>query len=493
MDVVEKEGLVMIQGMKFGKKFWKRTWMILFQPSSSGIGRIELYDVRDGPLSFSSSARPPGLKKMEKRAIRLSDCLSIVLAPEESCPTDFGAFDLNTAQRTYTIATPMVKDWLQTLCELAFPKNDGTSDARKTLKEDTSMAENELYSSWKSGQYQVKVQQTGAATRCCLAGSYALCPDTDSLSLLDLETSKTIYCWPYRLLRRFGTLKEGGVTIEAGRRSESGEGHFTFLSKQGPEIYRAMEEAIARQSGRLDPRPAPPPEPVALPVIPKPPSFRGSMAPAALSRWNISLPELPARPQPPPASSHKDLFSVIEMQPKPRAQPKLPKMPLSMLPSLPSSDSRDESEEEKYSSIGNDSGHHPNDDSLVYSKLSGLEDSYEEAPSSQEQDCVYSRVADHPPPPPLPPPPAQRRTLVRTLEERVVEEEEEGEEEGERARSVEEGGAHVITTTSEIPVNFKQTLANILFKDLAKFQIQPTLPTERTDSDGTFYPKNFDM
>ncbi|XP_062380549.1 docking protein 3 [Sardina pilchardus] len=489
MDIVEKEGLVMIQGMKFGKKSWKRTWMILFQPSSSGIGRIELYEVRDGP---GTSARPPGLKKMEKRVIRLSDCFSIVLAPEENCPADFSAFDLNTAQRTYTIATPTVEGWHQILCEVAFQKNDGTPDARRT-QEDTSMAENELYSSWKSGQYQVKVQQTEAATRCRLAGSYTLCPGTDSLSLLDLDTSKTIYCWPYRLLRRFGTLKEGGVTIEAGRRCESGEGHFTFLSKQGSDIYRTMDEAIALQTRQLEPRPAPPPEPVTPTPIPKPPSFdksRGSTVPPTLPRWNISLPELPTRPQPPPASPPKDVYSVIEMQPSPRAQPKPPRMTLSMLPSLPSRDSREEAEDERYTSVGSESGHQPDDDSMVYSKLSGMEDCYEDASNSQEQDCVYSRVLDHPS---LPPPPTLRRSPVRTPEERVVVVEEDGEEEEEERERSEEGGAHVITTTSEIPVNFKQTLANILFKDRAKLQIHPTLPTERTDSDDAIYPKNFDM
>lgn len=95
--------------------------MQLYQPSASGVGRIELYEMKDGPLGFSGgTSKPPGLKRMEKRVIRLTDCLSISPAPEESCPNEFSAFDVNTTQRTYTFAAPCNEDWMQTLCELAF-------------------------------------------------------------------------------------------------------------------------------------------------------------------------------------------------------------------------------------------------------------------------------------------------------------------------------------------------------------------------------------
>lgn len=38
------------------------------------------------------------------------------------------------------------------------------------------------------------------------------------------------------------------ITIEAGRRCQSGQGHFTFLSKDVAQIYRSIEEVIARHS-----------------------------------------------------------------------------------------------------------------------------------------------------------------------------------------------------------------------------------------------------
>uniref|UniRef100_A0A672PCJ9 PH domain-containing protein n=1 Tax=Sinocyclocheilus grahami TaxID=75366 RepID=A0A672PCJ9_SINGR len=75
---------------------------------SAGIGRMELYDM------------PSGLRKTDKRVIRLTDCLSITPAPGESCPTDCSAFFLNTTSCTYTIAAPTQEDWMTVLCQLAF-------------------------------------------------------------------------------------------------------------------------------------------------------------------------------------------------------------------------------------------------------------------------------------------------------------------------------------------------------------------------------------
>lgn len=120
--------------------------------------------------------------------------------------------------------------------------------------------------------------------------------------------------------------------------------------------------------------------------------------------------------------------------------------------------------------------------------LSGFRESFEEASNGKEADSVYSTVAERPPPPPT-----VRRTLLNTQEVRVEEEEEGEENEGAGRGEAEEGGSHIVTTASEIPVNFKQTLANILFKDLSKLQIQPPLPMENIHSEATIYPKNFDM
>lgn len=95
------------------QKNWKKIWMMLFPPCSSGIGRVELYVVRDGQVK-------PGIWKAGRRVIRLADCVSICPAPEESCPPDHVAFYLNTTQRTYALAAESHEDWIPRLCQLAF-------------------------------------------------------------------------------------------------------------------------------------------------------------------------------------------------------------------------------------------------------------------------------------------------------------------------------------------------------------------------------------
>ncbi|XP_050983787.1 docking protein 3 [Labeo rohita] len=246
MDVISKEGPLYLQGVKFGKKVWRKSWLILFEPSPAGIGRMELYDMRDrGGLMGSAIARTSGPRKADKRVIRLTDCLSITPAPGESCPTDCSAFFLNTTSCTYTIAAPTQEDWITILCQLAFQKTQGTEDTKKDKY--TSLADNEIYSTWGAGQFQVTVQSTDASQRCRVSGSYLLSAEKEAICLLDLKTGQAIYQWPYRHLRRFGQVK-GGIMIEAGRRCHSGEGQFIFLSKQGLQIKRAIEEAIMHQS-----------------------------------------------------------------------------------------------------------------------------------------------------------------------------------------------------------------------------------------------------
>lgn len=53
-------------------------------------------------------------------------------------------------------------------------------------------------------QYQVSVQSTEASRRCKLAGKYLVSPEKEAVILLACNTGHIVYCWPYRLLRKFG-------------------------------------------------------------------------------------------------------------------------------------------------------------------------------------------------------------------------------------------------------------------------------------------------
>ncbi|XP_046721765.1 docking protein 2 isoform X2 [Silurus meridionalis] len=332
MDVIVKEGSVFLQGVKFGK-IWRKIWVTVFRPSQVGIGRIEMCDIREGA---GVSAKLGALKKAEKRVIRLAECLSVTPALAESCPADCAAFYLNTAQRTYTLAAPVEEDWVSIICSLAFQCNqecgqtknaqgDG-GDKRWTV--DATMTENDIYSSLCPGQFQVTVASSEASVRCCMSGTYLLSPEKEALSLLNMKTGHVAFSWPYRLLRRFGLVKEG-ITIEAGRRCQTGEGHFIFLSKQGPQIYQAIEEAIMHQSVQdlLSKATALPQEN----TIQRPVQAASPASPkTVISRRNLALPAIPGI-KPPPRSPQPEcgqaVYATVKPLPKPRNVP-----PPSILP-----------------------------------------------------------------------------------------------------------------------------------------------------------------
>lgn len=99
------------------QKTWRKIWLVLFKPSSTGVGRLEFYTVIDGNADPKKASR---LRTPERKVVRLSDCLSVTPAPKESCPSRCTAFYLNTTQCTYTFASMTNQDWLSALSLLAF-------------------------------------------------------------------------------------------------------------------------------------------------------------------------------------------------------------------------------------------------------------------------------------------------------------------------------------------------------------------------------------
>uniref|UniRef100_A0A3Q3IIN3 IRS-type PTB domain-containing protein n=1 Tax=Monopterus albus TaxID=43700 RepID=A0A3Q3IIN3_MONAL len=244
MDVISKEGMLYLQAVKFGKRTWRKIWGMLFKPSSTGVGRLEIYTVLD-TNAITDQKKAGRQKTPERKVVRLSDCLSVTPAPNEACLQGCTAFYINTTQCTYTMASTTSQEWISALCFLAFQDPGETDRGGLERGNDLTMEDNVLYSSWKA----VTVQSTEASRRCKLAGDYLVSPDKDAVILLAINTCHVIYHWPYRFLRKFGQV-EGGFSIEAGRRCESGEGIFIFLSTQGSLIFQAISEqcSVLRRS-----------------------------------------------------------------------------------------------------------------------------------------------------------------------------------------------------------------------------------------------------
>lgn len=94
-------------------------WAVLFKPSSTGVGRLELCTVLDNNAVIDQM-KIGWQKTPERKVVRLRDCLSADPAPKESCPPGCTAFYLNTIQCNYTLASTASQDWLKALCVLAF-------------------------------------------------------------------------------------------------------------------------------------------------------------------------------------------------------------------------------------------------------------------------------------------------------------------------------------------------------------------------------------
>lgn len=247
---IRKRGILYLQQQRFGKK-WRKVWSVLYRESSCSISRLEFFEVKDGSGNTLEKANR---KQENKKVIKLSDCIRVSESDVEGCPRDCGSFLVETTEKTFVFAVESTEldDWMQKLCEIAFPSSWTERGAARGNSihgesDEVTMSDNTLYCSRETStgmiDFKVSVRRTEASERCGLKGSLLLRTDFDSLLLKDPKTGEVLYSWPYRFLRRFGRDK-ATFSFEAGRRCDSGEGNFEFDTKQGNVIFQSVEAAI---------------------------------------------------------------------------------------------------------------------------------------------------------------------------------------------------------------------------------------------------------
>ncbi|NWI65338.1 DOK2 protein, partial [Todus mexicanus] len=255
-EAVVKQGVLHLQLQQtFGKK-WRKFWGVLYRESSCSTARLELFE----------GSSPPAAEKLRKgegskRLVKLSDCVHVAEAGGDAgCPKETVPFLLETTDKRFLLAADGAEaaSWVQKLCELAFPRSreEQGKDGQQTslgANGEFSMEENSLYSSrGKAGleqAFEVMVRATESSERCRLWGRCILQAGKEALELRDFQTLEILYSWPYHFLRRFGRDKVT-FSFEAGRRCSSGEGNFEFETRQGNEIFQAIESAINVHRGR---------------------------------------------------------------------------------------------------------------------------------------------------------------------------------------------------------------------------------------------------
>lgn len=106
---------------------WKKNWFVLYPASQNGIARLEFYDSPSGggagPGGGSGSGSNEKTRKLDKKIIRLSECISILPALTETCPKEkMAAFCVETNDKTHVFAAEQntAKDWMEMMCDIAF-------------------------------------------------------------------------------------------------------------------------------------------------------------------------------------------------------------------------------------------------------------------------------------------------------------------------------------------------------------------------------------
>ncbi|NXH34524.1 DOK2 protein, partial [Myiagra hebetior] len=133
---------------------WKKFWGVLYRESSCSTARLELLE-GSGPVAAERPRKAEG----GRRLVRLSDCVHVAEAGgDASCPKDTVPFLLETTERRFLLAADGAEaaDWIQRLCELAFPRSREEPGAAKEgslgTEGEFSMEENSLYSSRGKGR-----------------------------------------------------------------------------------------------------------------------------------------------------------------------------------------------------------------------------------------------------------------------------------------------------------------------------------------------------
>ncbi|XP_031601306.1 docking protein 3-like isoform X1 [Oreochromis aureus] len=249
MDAQTKSGKVYLQPHKPGKK-WKPVWLSLTPPSSSGVGRLEIQDMGGGDLA--TGVRKHGDRRV--KVVRLSELISVLRLPPnaEACPMEnMWAFCVETQDRTMVFAALRddCADWVDKLCQSTFQKG-----GRPRLNQ-PQMEENQIYVSVEeASEFWVAIQRTEAATRCGLQGAYWLQVGREALLLKETQKKNVVHEWPYELLRRYGNDKLT-LTIEAGRRCDSGPGVFIFETPQAEKIFTLIQSTIKLKTSSTNQNP----------------------------------------------------------------------------------------------------------------------------------------------------------------------------------------------------------------------------------------------
>uniref|UniRef100_H3AZC4 Docking protein 1 n=1 Tax=Latimeria chalumnae TaxID=7897 RepID=H3AZC4_LATCH len=238
---------------------WKKNWFVLYPASQYGIARLEFYDCKES----NNMAEKPNTKKLDKKIIRLAECISIVPDLTEACPKDnMLAFCIETNEKCFTFATEKqaAGEWVDRLCEIAFQSFSWTTrppEQPPNKPVSLEMSENSIYYSrtWNGNHDGITSSLQKPHRTCKMSITVVICKSAMVLEFVGTQARthhmEAVTSIPFGLLRHSSSPLVM-FSFEAGRRCESGPGNFTFETKQGNEIFQIVEASIKQQKAQAE-------------------------------------------------------------------------------------------------------------------------------------------------------------------------------------------------------------------------------------------------
>ncbi|UYV72184.1 hypothetical protein LAZ67_9002121 [Cordylochernes scorpioides] len=143
---------------------------------------------------------------------------------------------IHTKSSVFTFSAETFQDlseWMTAIQKVAFGMAPSpTASASATTTNHVQNEENQVYSSLNSQ----------GSLRCSLKGEYLLVVNATSITLTELA-GRILYVWHFRHIRRYGCSKDV-FSFEAGRKSPSGEGLFSFHAADGNLIFQTVDGLV---------------------------------------------------------------------------------------------------------------------------------------------------------------------------------------------------------------------------------------------------------